>query len=247
MRKMRDLFYIDANFEESYYLIYGMTFNEFIRFNPTQIENILVPNVCYYTNSFNKIWQFDTAIGVNSILSLSEKDIYSLGDFHWIDFKSESCIDECSPEEKAQVLYLSHFWKPMLSPFFEKFNNNYFYLGHDDGYYCKLYCKDMSVMKSIIANKIIASVSTNKKRKIYSMSDNVKDEILELTKKGLLIDFSNIYKFAGNIGLDFYTIGHLNDMDDMYNNREKYMFRSETVGSIEQNNKKWVVTNYQRN
>ncbi|MDF2885498.1 MAG: hypothetical protein K0R54_6072 [Clostridiaceae bacterium] len=129
----------------------------------------------------------------------------------------------------------------MNSPFFNGINNDFVYLAHDDGGGCKLYCKDMCVFKDIIANKIIESFSTNKRRKIYPMPEDIKKEILELTKKGLLIDFSNIYSDNQCISLNYYTIGHYEDMDEMYNNLERNKYRADVKGTIEHKNKSWKI------
>lgn len=233
MRRTRDVFYINANFNENYFIYYGMEFKEFIKFTPIALENLLVTDGNYITNSFNRSWFLETANGKEEILELSKEDIYGLGNFHWIDYNNETDLNNCTPEEKAEVLYLSHFGKPLKSPFFNRINNNFVYLAHDDGWYCKLYCRDMSVFKDIIANKILDSFSTNKRRIIYPMDDDIKSEIFNLTEKGLLIDFSNIYRNNKSIGLSYYTIGHYEDMDEMYNNLERNKRRAGIKGFIE--------------
>ncbi|AGF55959.1 hypothetical protein B0P06_005785 [Clostridium saccharoperbutylacetonicum] len=241
MRRVRDVFYINANFNEKYFIYYGMEFKEFIKHNPIKIENILVTEGNYIANNFNRSWFLETANGKNDILELSKEDIYGLGNFHWLDYNNEVDLNSCTPEEKAEVLYLSHFGKPLNSPFFSGINNDFVYLSHDDGWFCKLYCKDMCVFKDIIANKIIESFSTNKRRKIYPMPEDIKEEILELTKKGLLIDFSNIYRDNKCISLNYYTIGHYEDMDEMYNNLERNKYRADVKGIIEHKNKSWKI------
>ncbi len=241
MRRTRDVFYINANFHENYFIYYGMEFQEFTRYSPISLENILVVDGNYITNSFNTSWILETANGKEDILELSKEDIYGLGNFHWIDYNNEFDLNSCTPEERAEILYLSHFGKPLNTPFFNRINNNYVYLAHDDGWFCKLYCRDILFYREIIANKIIGSLSTNKRRKIYPMDDDTKNQIFELTKKGLLIDFSNIYMDNVGIGVNYYTIGQYEDMDDMYNNLERNKQRSSIRGSIEHRKKKWQV------
>jgi len=241
MRRIRDVFYINANFEENYFVYYGMEFKEFIRYNPVNMENILITDGDYIANDFNNSWLLYTTRGKEELLELSKEDIYNLGNFHWIDYDNESNLNNCTLEERAEVLYLSHFFKPLKSPFLSRINNNYFYLSHDDGWRCKLYCKDMLAFKDIIANKIIDSFATNKRRKIYPISESIKNEILELTKKGLLIDFSCIHKESDSISINFYAIGPYENMDEMYNNLERNKFRAEIKGYIEHKNKTWKI------
>ena len=155
-------------------------------------------------------------------------------------------LNNCTPEEKAEVLYLSHFVEPLKTAFNDRINNNYFYLAHDDGWLCKLYCREMSVFKEIISNKIIESVITNNKRKIYPMDVEVKDKLYELVPKGLLIDFSNIYRDRKVIYINFYVIGEYHDMDEMYNNLERNKSRASISGRIEHKNKAWKVYFYSK-
>lgn len=245
MRKIRDVFYISANFDDNYFVYYGMEFNEFIRHCPIDIENILITDGINLTNNFSYHWFLETANGKEEILELSKEDIYGLGNFHWLDYYKEENLNNCSPEEKAEVLYLSHFCKPLKSPFVNKLQNNFCYLAHDDGWFCKLYCKDMLVFRDIISNKIVESFTTNKRRKIYPMSDEIKNILYELTKQGLLIDFSNIYKGDNFICLNFYVIGHYMDMDEMYNNLEKNKSRASMKGTIKHSKKTWQITTWE--
>ncbi len=242
MRRLRDIFYVSANFEEQYFRYYGMEFNEFIRYNPVPLENILITDGVNLTNHYNRNWCLETAKGSDDILELSEENIYNIGNFHWIDYKNEEDINKCTPVEMSEVLYLSHFCKPLGTPFFSRINNDFVYLSHDDGWCCKLYCKDMSIFKDIIANKIIESFSTNKKRKIYPMDEEIKTELLKLTQKGMLIDFSNIIRDSKLICINFYAIGHFSDMDEMYNNREHSKNKADRKGTITHTNKGWKIT-----
>jgi hypothetical protein len=43
----------------------------------------------------------------------------------------------------TEILYLPHFGKSLITPFFNRINNNFVYLAHDDGWFCKLYCNDI--------------------------------------------------------------------------------------------------------
>jgi hypothetical protein len=240
MRKLRDVFYINANIEKQYFIFYGMEFKEFIKCNPNPIDNILITDGKFVSNNFNYNWWLETANG-DYISELCKEDLYGLGNFHWIDYKDERALNNCIPEEKAEVLYLSHFCEPLKSPFIDRINNNFVYLSHDDGWFCKLYCKDMSVFREIISNKIIESVITNKKREIYPIDVEVKDKLFELLQKGLLIDFSNIYRDDKVVFINIYVIGEYHNMDEMYNNVERNKSRASIRGRIELKNKAWKL------
>jgi hypothetical protein len=247
MRRLRDVFYISANFQENYFIYYGMEFKEFVSFNPVKMKNILITDGNFTGNNFNGNWMLETSNGCEGILELCEEDIYGLGNFHWIDYSDEVSLNNCSPEEKSEIIYLSHFCEPLKSPFFDKINNDFFYLAHDDGWFCKLYCKDMFIFRDILINKIIDNFfAKNRRRKIYPMSEDIKDVIFDLTKEGLLLDFSNLYTDKRCIELAFYSIGHYEDMDEMYNNLEQSKNRASIKGRIEYKNKTWKVYFYDK-
>ena len=86
MRRLRDVFYINANLEEQYFIYYGMEFHEFIQYCPVNLENLLITDGQYIANGFNDHWFFETAVGKEGILELAREDIYGLGNFHWIDY-----------------------------------------------------------------------------------------------------------------------------------------------------------------
>lgn len=77
------------------------------------------------------------------------------------------------------------------------------------------------------------------------MSDEIKNILYELTKQGLLIDFSNIYKGDNFICLNFYVIGHYMNMDDMYNNLEKNKSSASMKGTIKHSKKTWQITTWE--
>jgi hypothetical protein len=241
MRKIRDIFYINANFDECYFTYYGMEFHEFVRFCPIDLKNILITDGDGIADSFNYTWFFENVKGRESILELSRQDIYGLGNFHWLDYDNETDLNNCTPEEMAEVLYLSHFGKPIKSPFFDRINNNFVYLAHDDGWFCKLYCKDNSIIKEIIANKILDAFRADKRRKIHPMDEEIKKQLFEFIDKGLLIDFLNIWKDDKGIYINFYTVGSYEDMDEMYNNLEQNKKKARAKGYIQHKNKTWKI------
>lgn len=78
---------------------------------------------------------------------LISDDVYNYGDFAWVDYKDENAIDNISPMELAELLYLSHMKTPLHTPFLKSLNNNYIYLAHDDDYWTKIYMKNIYYYK----------------------------------------------------------------------------------------------------
>lgn len=242
MRRLRDVFYVNGYFEENHYFYYGMEFKEFIKYCPDKLENILITDGGYLAASgFNYEWWMETAQGNADIQELAREDIYGQGNFHWIDFKSEDDLNGCTPQEKAEVLYLSHFGTPVAAPFFDSIGNNFVYLAHDDGWVCKLYCRSMGIMKDIIGNKIVDAISTNKRRIIAPMDEDIKVQLLEMTREGLLVDLSEIFVHNSRINIRVYSIGKYRDMDAMYNELSVHKARAKCSGYLEHYKKKWTL------
>lgn len=241
MRKLRDIIYINADLDESWVLYYGIEFKEFFAALPGSLSNLLLLAHDYYWGSLRSSSSFlDYVIG-EQITDLAKQDIYMYGDFCWVDFDHESAIDLLEPQEIAELLYLSHMNKPLGSPFFSKLNNRFAYCAHDDGWRCKLYCRELREFAEVIANIVKSTVSTSKRRKIYPMTDELKTHFIKLSEDGLLIDFHNVSKEDRRISIPIYTIGKLDDMDDMYNNLNRYIGTSKFKGWLVHTNKNWFI------
>lgn len=232
MRKLRDIVYIHTNEDEKSALYYGIGFKEFIAALPSRLNNLLLLKHEYSRSSMSSNCFLDY-VNCEQIKHLAEQDIYMYGDFCWVDFQHESDLDLLEPTEIAELLFLGHVHRPLVSPFFEKLNNRFAYCAHDDAWRCRLYCRDLSEFAQVIANILISAVSTSKRQIIYPIPDEIKHKLLKLSKDGLLIDFHNVMKVERRIIIPIYTIGEHNDMDDMYNNVNRY------IGSA--NKKAWLV------
>lgn len=240
MRRLRDVFYINAFPENNELVYYGMQLNEFIKYNPVEINKLLILEGEYFGRGFRSKTKLQVVENDEMEEFLGE-DIYGYGDFAWVDFDNRENLEKLEPMELAELLYLGHMFKPINSPFFEKIQNRYAYLAHDDGWFCRLYCKEYSDFQEIICNKIIDTVSTSKRRKIYPFSDDVKKELLNLANDGLLIDFNNFAKYEKSIEVPIYTIGKFLDMDEMYNNLQRNISRANYSAYLVHKNKKWDI------
>lgn len=240
MRRLRDVFYINAFPDNNELVYYGMQLDEFIKCTPVEINKLLILEGEYFGRGFSSKVKLH-AVENDEMEEFLDEDIYGYGDFAWVDFENREDLEKLEPMELAELLYLGHMFKPIYSPFFEKIQNRYAYLAHDDGWFCRLYCKEYSDFQEIICNKIINTVSTSKRRKIYPFSNDVKKELLNLANDGLLIDFNNFAKCDKSIEVPIYTIGKFLDMDEMYNNLQRNISRASYSAYLVHKNKKWDI------
>lgn len=218
---MRDDFYINANRERKEIINYGLEFKDFYQYTPKKISNMLLLKSSFSGGCFNFSTRL-TTVNEMEMEDLLTEDIYGYGDFCWIDFENAKSVDNMDPQSLAELLYLGHMSVPLKEPFFEDIRNRYAYFAHDDGWFCRVFCKRYEDFSDIIGSAI-----TSKVEKLtvmtFQMSDEFKNQLLNLAEGGLLIDFKNLIREVETIEIPGYVIGKLEDMDDMLNNRDKYI------------------------
>lgn len=235
MRKLRDVFYINAFPDNNEVVYYGLEFNEFCKFIPKELRNILLLKSEYFGSRYSHKYNMPI-VDEQEMGELLRENVYNFGDFCWVDCDNTSSVDNLEPQEVAELLYLSHMFLPLNSPFFESINNRYAYLAHDDGWFCRVYCRQFGDFSEVIANKVISEVSTPRK-KIYPMNEELKLQLLMLANDGLLIDFENIMKCDRSIEIPIYQIGKFIDMDSMYNGLKMHIARAKYSANLIYRNK----------
>lgn len=244
MRKLRDVFYVNADFENNCFTCYELLFSEFIQYCPDSIDNILLLDPMIRPHPVNQ-HLFMTTLNRDAINEMSKQDVYEYGDFLWMDYRDEESLNRCTEQEKAEILYLSKYWVPLKSPFFNSIGNRYVYLAHDDGWLCKLYCRDKTAFIEFLANKITGFFATNKRRKLYPIGEEIKTRLLEWAGEGLLIDFRNAVK-RGSYQLSFSVIGKFIDMDEMYHTVDSMKNVARKGGWMEMSSKRWKMECWDR-
>jgi len=157
---INELVYINFSYQydDSIVLTSGISFGEFIEAVERKPENILFLNSGFLDSEYDFHTNCDYYSGKDAE-KLSEKyDIYNLGDFEWIDFKSIECLRSLSPQEIAEIYYISKQYKSINDFYFDKIDNNYIYLSHDDGHSSVIWYKSISefylMLGRVISNKI---------------------------------------------------------------------------------------------
>lgn len=159
---------------------------DFIKCIPNPIENILLlkGNYCGKTIKHG----FDLIEGESEIKKLIAESTRGYGDLCFVDYSISDSIEHLSKEQIAELLYLSHMFEPLKSPFFKTLQNEIVYLSHDDGWYCKLYYKKQGLPVSIICNKLLCEIGRIKKSDICMLSADLMAKIEELSVLGVLIE-----------------------------------------------------------
>ena len=208
--------YINVSAEEHEVVLSGVKFVDFIENTPIKIENILLLKSEYF--AAKNFRGFELLEGYDDISELLREDIYNYGDFSFIDYSDISSINKISEEQIAELLYLAHTHKPLKSAFFDVLQNNFVYLSHDDGWYCKLYCKELQSSTSMLINRLQKSVRSAFCNSEYTLPKSLIESIQNLSTKGLLVSLDFQKRNKGMIKL--YEVGKYDNPDILFNSLE---------------------------
>lgn len=237
MKDVRTKIYIKVSPEKNEIEYSGMEFAEFIKYLSQQIENILLLKGDYFGNRCES--NFELLEGKEIVERLAKEDVHSFGDFSFVDYSSPQNVNGLSGEQIAELLYLGHMFKPLRSPFFNSLHNNFAYLAHDDGWYCKLYCKNLYDFITVLCKKVAAHTSL---KSICEPSDSMKEAILQMATSGLLIDLEESSCNPGGLETKLYIIGSYSDMDTVLNNYQKLKESATQIHSLHCNETEWSIS-----
>jgi hypothetical protein len=155
--KKRDVIYMIYNEGEQSVTSAGIEFSDFINCLSIELNHILLLASGYFGADYHPGLRLDF-VRNEQLHDLYKENVYSYGDFCWIDFDEVSSLDQLEPHEAAELLYLGHYKQPLGNPFFEKLNNKFVYLAHDDGWFNKIYYKDINqsvdVLRHLVSNRL---------------------------------------------------------------------------------------------
>ncbi|WP_018661131.1 hypothetical protein [Heyndrickxia acidiproducens] len=221
----RELIYVHTNEVNHYVLTYGISFREFYHAFP-YLKNLLLLSHQFEEGNFNLHTLFEY-VDEETIGSLVEDDIYSYGDFCWIDFEDEEGVNLLEGYEIAELLYLSHMKQQLRMPFYRKLNNRFVYLSHDDGWVSKTYYRSFRdfyvLLGDVIANRMNElkgekpfPFARKKRKSLPDVPVEVLSRLCEKMKEGMLISLEFATKTRAKIEVPFWMIGDFHDMDEMY-------------------------------
>lgn len=88
---------------------------------------------------------------IGTLSQLLAKNIYSWGDFYWVDFAPPE-LRTPSKQEVAELLYFAHMQEPLGDVQIGSIGNRFLAASHDDGWYLKCYYSSWAAMSAILEN-----------------------------------------------------------------------------------------------
>ena len=237
--KLRDFYYTVCDFEKNEVFAYGATFLDFMKFIRDKPENILLLKA----SCGDAKWMDDIRlyyIDSDNIENLINDDIYSYGDFCWVDYDDFSKIENISKNELAELLYLGHMFQPLHEANMKWLNNKYIYTAHDDDFYSRVFMEDINRYKSVMHGKILDALK-GKKKHIEPLPEDMMDYIFKHSGDGILFDFQDISFYDGKTSLNIYKLGKNYNYDEIYDvlKRKKWFTNVTLYLEYNSKNKKW--------
>ena len=233
-------YYISIDIEKNKVFSCGGKFSDFISFISIKPENILLMKGNFYEGHWNNKIGLDYA-DKDNINDLILDDVYSYGDFVWVDYEDKDLIDNISPMELAELLYISHMKIPLNTPFLKSLNNNYIYLAHDDNYWTKIYMKNIYDYKKVIEGNVLKKLK-GRKKEISPIPQYIMNLIFDGACEGILIDFENTYYINGSTGVNIYKMGKYENYDQIHDVFERKKDCRNLI-TLEYRKKKWEIYN----
>ena len=227
MARRRKLFYALLDPENHEALFSGLHVTEFFRYLEEPVRQLILLQSDFMGEGFSPNTRF-RLVGEADELFFTDDEIHRFGDCCWVDFDAKEHVEQLTPAEVAELLYFGHMFQPLGSPFNDTIRNRFAYAAHDDGWFCRLYSREMADMHGIIARKVYDMVSKAKRRSTPMFPAEIVGQLARLAENGLFIDSTAIVREGRHVEIPFYTVGEIDYMDELYNNIEGCIGRAAT-------------------
>ncbi|MCP3776620.1 hypothetical protein NLX71_25595 [Paenibacillus sp. MZ04-78.2] len=240
--KTKDVIYMIYNENEQSVTSMGIEFIDFINCLTIEPNNILLLASGYTGEDYHYGLRLEFVRNQN-LNDLYKENVYSYGDFCWVDFDWIFTLDNLTPHEKAELLYLGYYKQPLGSPFFEKLNNKFVYLAHDDGWFNKIFYKDKNQYIDVLGRLVSNRVKSYRKN-VSPLSQDIGEQLALFAKDGILIDLYRVIKSRNSVEIPFNVIGKIMDFDDVYNNMERHKAKAKSEYWLVYKKDEWVIRSY---
>lgn len=237
--KTKDIIYMIYNENESSVTSMGIEFLDFIHALSAGPDHILLLASGYFGEDYHFGLRMEF-VAHERLEDLYKENVYHYGDFCWVDFSGIHALDQLDPQEKAELLYLGHYKQPLHSPFFEKLNNRFAYLAHDDGWYNKIFYRNKleypEVMRHLFANRL-----KTYRRNVPPLSPEIGQTIASFAKEGILVEWSRMFKSRSRVEIPLHVIGEHLDFDDVYNHMERHKAKAKAHYALVYRRNQWMI------
>lgn len=230
VHEIRDLIYIHHNSIDQYVISYGIEFKEFMDSLSTKLNNLLLLKHRFNDADFNMHTLLEF-VPKEKMDRLINDGVYGYGNFCWVDFAEVEALNELNGQEIAELLYLGHIKQHLKQPFYQKLQNQFAYLAHDDGWFNKIYYRQLDHFYEMLGKVVGEKMSQlHTKKTLFNLRKNKPfptvsgksfTQVSSLIKEGIVISLKNREEIKQRIEIPIWVIGDFIDMDDMYEEASK--------------------------
>lgn len=221
---VRDVLYMHVQASEKFVITNGMSFREFAYSLDKPLNHLLLLKHHFVETEFNLNVALDY-VPKENVVKLLKADVKSYGDFCWVDFKEESCLDDVEGTELAELLYLGHMKHHLKQPFFSKLRNQFVYLAQDDEWFSKIYYRSLSTFYRMLGNLLSLKfeevkvertwLGIRKKQEIPPVPFDLLANMSTMLSEGLVFSFQNAVQTRMKVEIPVWVVGDFSNMDEM--------------------------------
>lgn len=225
--------YVHMSEVDQFVIFSGITLKQFFA-SIKPLPNLLLLKHRFEDGSFNMhtMLDFVTEQDIHNFVKVMD-DIKD--DLCWVDFVDEKNVNQLTPREQAELLYISHKREPINSPFFSKLQNRYVYYSSSNDKMTKIYFRnldDCEILVSNFINNLIKSKVTNGsfwKRKTRKKTPFLNSESLKsyrsFAKDGALFSLYKMVKPENHFGLEIRTLIDYDFPDEVWDDLDSILKR----------------------
>ncbi|MEO4054922.1 hypothetical protein [Solibacillus sp. CAU 1738] len=214
--------YIHMNDVDHFVIFSGLTLKQFFS-SVEPLRNLLLLKHVYEDGSFNMHTQLDF-ISTEDMASFVKVDVKD--ELCWVDFSNEKQVNQLTPMEQAELLYLSHKHEPLASPFFEKLQNRYVYYASPNDKMTKVYFRflaDVEQLMTNVYNRMIEEREGNggfwrrkSKKNVPTIEPAVLRACRPFAKEGALLSLYKLDKPNSNYGIEIRSLVDYDFPDEVW-------------------------------
>lgn len=216
--------FVHMNDLNQFVIFSGITLKQF--FNAVSPPpNLLLLKHGYHNSLFNMHTQLDFVPKEDIGNFVKKMDDYS-GDICWLDFLNEKDVNQLTPMEQANLLYLSHKKEPVNSAFSSILKNRYVYYSAKHEKSTKVYFRHLSDSELLISNvynQLIKEKESNGsfwRRKSNVTIPKLDPESLKVyrdfAKEGALLSLYKMEKSNKGYGVEIRTLSDYDYPDEVW-------------------------------
>lgn len=155
---------------------------------------------------------------------------------NWVDFDSIDFVHQLTPQEIADLLYISHAKTHLHSPFFYKLQNNFIYLSLENGY-SKVYYRKIEQFLPILSAQVqieMTDILNETPKFLFFGSDKVASaisiealkEMMPLYREGISLAFDKVTKKEDSYEVPIFLT------EDRYHYADKEVTQNVRIGQL---------------